>query len=468
MNASVLVVDDETNFRLLAQEALQAEGFEVRVAGTLKKARTELDLASPDIIVLDRRLPDGDGLDFLRAIRAEAPTGPIVIVVTAYGDVANAVEALQVGATDYLTKPIHAADLAVKLSKALEARGLRDRLAIVRGSAVGPPMVTPTSAAMREVIERLRQVSVSPMTPVLLCAPSGAGKQYAAEILHGLTWRDTDPDAPFVEVNCSALPEHLVESELFGFEKGAFTDAKSSRRGRFEMADGGTLFLDEVAELPLNVQAKLLKFIDTMRFRRLGGERELAVRFRLVAATNRDVLTLVNEGRMREDLYHRLAVFCVSIPPLRDRREDIKDLATAFVTFFGARVKKHLTGITSDAVTLLESYNYPGNVRELRNIVERGVILCRGSEVTANDVILPSQLATSPRGAAFFTQSLNADGSVPQLREVEYHYVAHVLEHLGGRRMSAAEALGISYPTFLKYVKESDGSGAGPGSSNPE
>jgi two-component system, NtrC family, response regulator AtoC len=454
MNANILVVDDETNFRVLAQEALTAEGFEVRVAGTLTKARKAIEEASPDVIVLDRRLPDGDGLDFLKKIRAESLSGPIVIVVTAYGDVTNAVEALKSGATDYLTKPVHLADLTVKLRKALEARGLRDRLTIARNSSVKPKMVEPISQAMKETVYRLKQVSTSPMTPVLLQGPSGSGKQYAAEMLHELTWKEIDADAPFVELNCSALPEQLIESELFGAEKGAFTDAKSSRRGLFEMADGGTLFLDEIAELPLIAQAKLLKFLDTMRFRRLGGEREISVRLRLVAASNSDIVTQVKKGRMREDLYHRMAVFCISIPALSERREDIKDLAQEFVRFFGGRVKKRLTGISPSAMARLESYGYPGNVRELRNIIERAVILCQGPEITEKDLILATQLATVSNDASFFSQALNADGSVPSLQEIESQYVSHVLRHLNGQRTAAAQALGISYPTFLKYMKE--------------
>ena len=464
MSASILVVDDEAVFRVLAEEALTAEGFEVRTAETLRKARAEFERAAPDVLVLDRRMPDGDGIDFLKKLRhdpetsADLASAPVVIVVTAYGDVENAVEALKAGATDYLTKPVQLTDLVVKLRKVLETRGLKDRLAIARSSAEGPAMVEPKSPAMREVVERLRSVAVSPLTPVFMYGPSGVGKQRAAELLHHLTWSATDPNAPFLEINCAALPDDLVESELFGHEKGAFTDARSMRRGLFEMAAGGTLFLDEITELPQRSQAKLLKFLDSMRFRRLGGEREIVVELRIVAATNQDVKEAVGSGHFREDLYHRLAVFWLDIPPLAARREDIPDLALAFVRFFTGRVKKRLTGLAPEALAALLSYDYPGNVRELRNIIERAVILARGPEINARDIILPEPgrqaTAAGTAEGAFFRLAPGPDDAPPTLETVERAYVARVLEYCQGRRMAAAEALGISYPTFLKRLRE--------------
>jgi len=464
MSGSILVVDDEAVFRVLAEEALTAEGFEVRTAETLRKARAEFERGAPDVLILDRRLPDGDGIDFLKGLRADETAAPggdsfgaIVIVVTAYGDVENAVEALKAGAWDYLTKPVQLTDLVVKLRKVLETRGLRDRLAIARSSAEGPPMVEPKSPAMREVVERLRSVSVSPLTPVFMYGPSGVGKQRAAELLHGLTWSNADPNAPFLEVNCAALPDDLVESELFGHEKGAFTDARSTRRGLIEMAAGGTLFLDEITELPQRSQAKLLKFLDTMRFRRLGGDREISVDLRVVAATNQDVKEMVAAGRFREDLYHRLAVFWLAIPALASRLEDVPGLALAFVRFFAGRVKKRISGLTPGALEALSSYDYPGNVRELRNIIERALILARGQEVTERDIILPEP-GRAARSAtpddAFFRLPAGPGDVPPTLEAAERAYVARVLEYCAGRRMAAAEALGISYPTLLKRLRE--------------
>jgi two-component system response regulator AtoC len=451
MRASVLVVDDERVFRVLAEEALVAEGFEVRTAANLARARVELDRSAPDVLILDRRLPDGDGIDFLRELTAQE-AAPLVLVVTAYGDVENAVEALQAGAVDYLAKPVQVTDLVIKLRKVLEARGLRDRLALAKSSDAKPPVVAPKSRAAREVLETLTRVATSPFTPVFLNGPSGAGKQHAAEMLHRLTFPGLRDEAPFVEVNCAALPSHLVESELFGHEKGAFTDAKNTRRGLIEMADGGTLFLDEISELPDASQAKLLKFLDSMRFRRLGGQREIEVNLRVVAATNADLAKIVGT-KFREDLYHRLTVFLVNIPPLAQRREDIADLAQSFVAHFAARVKKRTQGLSKGAVAKLCAYDFPGNVRELRNIIERGIILAQGAELTEADVMLPGRTETRDTTGAFFAVQTN-EGVPPPLEAVERAYVGRVLEHLGGKRMIAAQTLGISYPTFLKRLRE--------------
>jgi two-component system response regulator AtoC len=287
----------------------------------------------------------------------------------------------------------------------------------------------------------------------LLVGPSGAGKQYAAELLHRMTFADQPDGAAFVEVNCAALPSHLVESELFGHERGAFTDAKAMRRGLIEMADGGTLFLDEITELPEPSQAKLLKFLDSMRFRRIGGQREIEVSLRVVAATNRDVLT-IDPGRFREDLYHRLAVFLINIPKLSERREDLPDLVRDFVRYFAGRVKKPITGISSDALRALSTYHFPGNIRELRNIIERAIILANGPAIEARDVILPPPREAHREPPAFFSIPLPPDGTPPPSEVVERAYVARVLEHFHGKRVVAAQALGISYPTFLKRLRE--------------
>jgi two-component system, NtrC family, response regulator AtoC len=455
MKVAVLVVDDERVFRVMSEEALTAKGFEVRTAATLAKARAELERSTPDVIVLDRRLPDGDGLELLAALSRE-PRGsaPHVIVVTAYGDVENAVEALRAGAADYLTKPIQITDLLVKLDKVIEARGLRDRLRLARTSIARPPLREGKSAAEQQLRSSLRSVSTSPSTPVLLVGPSGAGKQCAAELLHSMTYENAE-DAPFVEVNCAALPAELVESELFGHEKGAFTDARATRRGLVEMADGGTLFLDEVTELPERSQAKLLKFLDAMRFRRVGGEREIAVQLRIVAATNQDVAQVVASGKLREDLFHRISVFTIPVPALRERREDISHLAQAFTEFFAQRVKKRVTGLSRGAESKLAQYDYPGNVRELRNIVERAVILTRSAELQSEDIVLPRpDFAAHTGEPAFFSMDLLAGGVPPSAEQVEQAYVKRVLDHFSGKRTQAAQSLGVSYPTFLRRLRE--------------
>jgi two-component system, NtrC family, response regulator AtoC len=453
MKATILVVDDERVFRVMAEEALTREGYEVRTAASLAKARSEISRWVPDVLLLDRRLPDGDGLELLEAARSDRTTAPLAIVITAYGDVENAVQALRAGASDYLTKPIQTADLLVKLDKALEARGLRDRLTLARNNAARPALLEGQSAPERLLRERLGSVSASPLTPVLLVGPSGSGKQCAAELLHRMTYQDADA-APFVEVNCAALPAELVESELFGHEKGAFTDARATRRGLVEMANGGTLFLDEVAELPERSQAKLLKFLDVMRFRRVGGEREIGVELRVVAATNQDILALVETGRLRVDLWHRLSVFTLEIPPLHERRADIPRLVDHFIRFFASRVKKRVTGISSPALSLLIGYDFPGNVRELMNIIERAVILARSTELLEQDIVLPAATAPKTAQPGFFSVALDAEGNPPSVETMEREYVLRVLDHFGGRRMAAAQALGLSYPTFLRRLRD--------------
>jgi two-component system response regulator AtoC len=389
-------------------------------------------------------------MDLLREERAQHGDGSLFVVVTAYGDIQNAVDAVQAGAVDYLTKPVQPTDLVMKLRKVLEVRGLRDQLARVRG--------TPAEAAespspkMRAVMDTLRRVSQSPLTPVFVLGASGSGKQFAAERLHAMTHGDAG-DAPFIDVNCAALPSNLVESELFGHERGAFTDAKSSRRGLIEMADGGTLFLDEIGELPEASQAKLLKFLDSMRFRRVGGERELEVALRVIAATNQDVEALVKSGRFREDLYHRLSVFVVQVPPLAQRREEVAPLAQSFLEQFAKKTKKRVEGITKPALSLLEGYEFPGNVRELRNIIERAVILAQGSQIAPEDLVLRAP-AGRAESHAFFEIPLENGQTPPTMQAVEHAYVMRVLQHHEGRRMAAAQALGISYPTFLKRLRE--------------
>ena len=453
-NASILVIDDDKAFQLLCEEAFSNDGFEVRTAGNIARGMAAVNDATPDVVILDRRLPDGDGIDAIAPLRADGPAAPLVLIVTAYGDVESAVEALRAGAIDYLTKPVQLADLVVKLHKVLESRGLRDRLHIARSSAAGAPAVAPTSRAMKQITEVLTRVAESPLTPVLLVGPSGSGKQRAAELLHQMTFAKKDADAPFMQVNCAALPEDLIENELFGHEKGAFTDAKAAQRGLIEMAEGGTLFLDEVTEMPLRSQAKLLKFLDTMRFRRLGGQREISVELRVVAATNADIRDLVRRGGFREDLYHRLSVFSVAIPALAERKDDIPDLALSFVRWFAERVKKRVSGIAADAMRALQAYPYPGNVRELRNIIERAVILSRGPDLTERDLMFPTEAPIERSRPGFFVVELSTEGTPPPVDQVERAYVGRVLQHCGGHRTAAAQTLGISYPTFLKRLRE--------------
>lgn len=286
--------------------------------------------------------------------------------------------------------------------------------------------------------------------PVLLLGENGTGKGLLAQYIHS---RSLLFPGAFVKVNCAAIPGALLESELFGHERGAFTDARSSRRGLIEMADGGTLFLDEIGELPEASQAKLLKFLDSMRFRRVGGERELEVSLRVIAATNQNVEELVKSGRFREDLYHRLSVFVLQVPPLSQRREEVPLLAQAFLEQCAKKTKKRVEGITKPALTQLTNYEFPGNVRELRNIIERAVILSQQNQIAPEDLVLRAP-ASRPEAHAFFQIQVEAGQPTPTMQAIEHAYVMRVLEHHEGRRMAAAQALGISYPTFLKRLRE--------------
>ena len=333
MSRSILLVDDDRGFSSLAQAALARDGHPVVLARSLHEAREAVERSAPELVVLDRRLPDGDGLDYLPELRAQLPGTPVVMV-TAHGDIQSAVDAIRAGAADYVAKPVDLTDLVMRAQRAMGEQNLRERLSRVEAELSGRKrLVPPRSAAMRQVLEMLERIATSPRSPVFLLGPTGAGKEVLARHVHTL---GAGEDAPFVHVNCAALPESTVESELFGHEKGAFTDAKSARRGLVEVASGGTLFLDEVGELPLPLQAKLLTFLDSGRFRRVGSSSEESSTARVVAATNRNLELEIREGRFREDLWFRLSVFAIHVPPLRERPEDVLPLAEQLLVGAGA------------------------------------------------------------------------------------------------------------------------------------
>jgi len=371
MGARVLVVDDEKTFRVVAQAALAAEGYEVRTAASGGEALGAAKDFEPHVVILDRNLPDADGLAVLERLLGEGGAdAPLVVMATAYADVENAVQALKAGAFDYLTKPIQLAALVVTVGKALETRRLRRRAEGLSGASrrrLEHGFCMAESAAMGQVVALAEKVAASPDTTVLIEGESGTGKQLVAHLVHVNT--PGRRDAPFVEINCAAIPETLLESELFGFERGAFTDAKRAKPGLLEQAEGGTLFLDEVGDMPLATQAKLLKVLETQVFRRLGGTRDLASDVRFLAATHRDLAAEVAAGRFRLDLFHRLDVFRITIPPLRARPEDVVPLARFFLAELAARAGKAISGLAPETERRLRAYPFPGNVRELRNVI---------------------------------------------------------------------------------------------------
>jgi DNA-binding NtrC family response regulator len=451
MKPTVLVIDDEKTFRIVAEEALAAEGFEVTTASS-GEAGLRVWLKEPtDLVILDRNLPDGDGVKVLEEMVAKN-TDTLVVMATAYADVSSAVQALKLGAFDYLSKPLQLPELVVTAKKALEARRLRSEVRRLAGRAQAAlgDFVSGESPAMKQVLERIDKVAQATDTTVLIQGESGTGKELVADLIH----RRTPPRAaqPFVEINCASVPETLLESELFGYEKGAFTDAKASKRGLFEAADGGTLFLDEIGEMHPGTQAKLLRVLEDTTFRRLGGTRDLRVDVRVVAATNKDLAGEVKRGSFRLDLYHRLDVFHLRLPPLRERREDILPLGRHFLGIFGKRMKKPAARFSAATERILHEYDYPGNVRELKNLVERAVILSSGEEILPEHIVLsgPAREVQS----AFFAVDLDAQGNPPDLEALEKAYIARLLRLANGNKTQVARFLGVSFPTVAKKIAD--------------
>ena len=452
MNRSILLIDDEQSFRVIMESALTGEGYTVHTAGTLAEGRALWQQELPELVIIDRNLPDGDGVDLLGELRRENESRNLAstfLVVTAYADVDNAVVALQRGADDYITKPVQLPDLLVKLRKASERRTLERRMeALRRGTPDVVHILRQTrSDAMRRALHMAERVAASHETPVLIEGETGTGKDMVARYVHALTPQRGENS--FVELNCAAIAENLAESELFGHERGAFTDAKQSKRGLLELAHEGTLFLDEVGDLGLGVQGKLLRVLETMRFRRVGGTRDREVDVRVVSATHRDLGEAVAEERFRLDLYHRLDVFHLEVPPLRERSEDLLPLANAFVQETARRLGRTMQGISEQACDLLRSYTFPGNIRELKNVMERAVILEQRDQVHASSILLRGGMTHAAE--SFF--SFEGDPQhPPPLAEVERAYVAHVLALVDGNKTQAARVLGVSIPTLRKKL----------------
>ncbi len=447
MSLSTLLIDDDRGFSGVACLALQREGFPVTVARSLHEAREAIQKNAAELVILDRRLPDGDGLSFLPELKAQVPDA-VVIMVTAYGDIASAVDAMRAGAADYLTKPVELADLVTKARRSAEQIHLRDRLQRVEAEISSRSRFTPPrSEAMKRVEEMVERIATAPRSPVLFLGETGVGKEVLARHIHALANRDA---APFVHVNCAALPTTTIENELFGHERGAFTDARSMRRGLVEVASGGTLFLDEIAEMPHSLQAKLLTFLDSGRFRRLGGTNEQTSTARIMAATNRDLPAQVSGGSFREDLWFRLGVFRIEVPSLRQRRDDILPLAESILEDLWRELGKKVS-LGEKARSRLLGYDFPGNTRELKNILERALVLETGPELQLEILDRPGEgIRPSPHASGDFVVT----GPPLSLEEVETRYARHVLRQLEGRRMEAAKALGLSYPTFLKKLDE--------------
>ncbi len=441
----VLVVDDDEDLLALLEVGLTAHDFEVEGCPSAEAALARID-AGWDAILTDLSMPGMDGLAFCRRVLDDHPEQP-VLVMTAYGKLETAVEALRAGAWDYILKPLDVNALAHRLVRVVEGRKLRaevERLnAAVEASRSFSAMIG-ASAPMKQIYDLLERVGASEAF-VLVTGESGTGKELVARALHESSRRC---EGPFVTVNCAAVPHALMESELFGHAKGAFTDARSDRQGLFEAASGGTLFLDEIGEMPLSVQPKLLRVLEERAVRPVGSNAEQAIDVRVIVATNRDLETAIEEGKFREDLYFRVNVVHVELPPLRARGNDVLLLANHFLTRFSAAARREITGLSSAAAERLMGYNWPGNVRELRNCLERAVALARYSEITVDD--LPPRVRDFNRSHVLVAAQDPTE--LLPMEEVECRYIERVMEAVGGNKTMAARVLGFDRKTLYRKL----------------
>jgi len=445
----ILIIDDEETLSYFLKESLSEEGYEVLLARTGGEGLKLLDEKEVDLVLLDLKLPDIEGSEVLKEIKASGGEMP-VMMLTGYGTIDSAVEAMKLGAYDYIEKPPDLTALKLIVARALESWALRQEIRRLRTQEEQElTWIVGQSPEMKSIARLVERIALSKVT-VLIQGESGTGKEVIARAIHRQSERR---DKRFVAINCAAIPEALLESELFGYEAGAFTDAKRQKKGIFEMADGGTLFLDEISGMRLEMQAKLLRVLEWENLRRLGGTKDIEVDLRIIAATNRDIKGLIEEGGFREDLFYRLSVVVIDVPPLRERVQDIDLFVAAFVAEFSESMGKGVRGISEEAMRLLRGYGWPGNARELRNVIERAVILGEGEEIEPRH--LPAEIVERqriPRLVPSLEVSLDEEGIDLKrtVAEFEKRMMEEALRKTGGNQSQAARLLGISRD-ILRY-----------------
>ena len=433
---TILVVDDEQLIRWSLKDRLTDEGYRVVEADTAASAIARSE-DGVDLVLLDYRLPDGDGLAVLKKIKERDPD-TLVILLTAYSSVETAVEAMKHGAYHYANKPFNLDEIALLVENALETTRLRREVRTLRASQAQPfsfDRIVGNSESLKTVKALLRKIASSPASTVLLAGESGTGKDLAAKVLH---YNSSRANRPFMNITSSALPENLLESELFGHERGAFTGADRQKRGLLELADGGTVFLDEIGEMVPALQAKLLRFLEEKAFKRVGGSADIHVDVRVVAATNRTLQDEVRAGKFREDLFYRLNVLPIVLPPLRDRADDIPLLVAFYVDAYNAEFKKKVRGVTGDAMKRLTAYGWPGNIRELRNAVERAMLLAESDTLTADD------FALGGAAVAHLSDRVELPAAGIDLDQLERSLVVQALERTGWNQTRASALLGLN------------------------
>jgi DNA-binding NtrC family response regulator len=447
VNGTILIVDDDDDTAVLLRDSLRKRGFDVDAVNSAQQCLEHLRTDPADVVVTDVQMTGMSGIELCQELRQRYPD-LLPLVLTGQGGLDTAIAAIRAGAYDFITKPVKVDALAIAVGRALEHLSLRREVKRLREASREMPIdgIAGSSPAIRETIEMIRRVADSDAT-VLVTGESGTGKELVARALHTLSPRR---DHPFVAVNCAAMPAPLLESELFGHVRGAFTDAKRSRAGLFVQAGAGTIFLDEIGEMPIEMQVKLLRVLQERKVRPVGGDEEVPFEARVVTATNRDLETEVEEKRFREDLFYRINVVAIPVPPLRSRAGDILLLAQFFLKRIASRTNKPVQGISGPAARLLMDYDWPGNVRELENCMERAVALCRLDEITVDD--LPAKVQEHQSSKIVITTE--SPGELITLDEMERRYVRQVLNAVGGNKTHAARILGIDRRSLYRRLEE--------------